>query len=100
MARKDPLEVMTIKIHPRWAGKILEALALAQTHTDQTVTDPISRVVIRTDYAFAANTVGRALGDHMATAPGHDAWRRWLSDRVIAFARKIYDDEAPDKGGF
>lgn len=89
----DPLMTMTIKIHPRYAGKILEALALAQLESRDGTGDKITRICRSADYAMAAEIVGHALGQHMAKAPEHGAWGRWLADHVIRYVKRLTTKE-------
>lgn len=83
--KTPPMEI-TIKIHPRYAGKIIEALALAQSHVSDLSQDRITRAWLLADFRQAADVVGMALGKQVAKTPGHPAWMRWLSARVIQFA--------------
>lgn len=92
------LQKLKITIHPRYAGKILEALELAQVNARTLDTDSLSRIVIAADYEITANVVGTALGKHIAKAPESPIWRRWLSGKVIAFAMRVHGE--PGEGGF
>lgn len=82
--KTPPMEI-TVKIHPRFAGKIIEALALAQSRVNELSDDRITRACLLSDYAIAADIVGKALGKQVAKTPDHPAWMRWLSARVIRF---------------
>lgn len=84
-AKTPPMEI-TIKIHPRYAGKIIEGLAYAQSRVGDMTNDRITRACLLADYRQAAEVVGMALGRQVAKTPGHPAWMRWLSARVIQFA--------------
>lgn len=83
--KTPPMEI-TIKIHPRYAGKIIEGLAYAQSRVSDVTDDRITRACLRADYSIAADIVGLALGEQVAKTLGHNAWTRWLSARVIQFA--------------
>lgn len=96
MAKPRKLDKVTIKIHPRYIGVILEALSATQVTVRKSVTDRITRACLVSDLDIASEGVAGPLGALIASDPDNPCWQRWLPDAVIAKCLSTQADQGKD----